>query len=167
MPRIPDIFSDLGEYELTVAITGDDVSTDTLHLKFNWTQNWHTAALTLISLGSPISTSGSGVTEKPLSGLRLRKECDKWIESGKLLHERLFQKGWQDEAINDARKWLNDFERFAELNFSEPISDYDRLVYFRTFMKPDAQELAERSRQYRDAIGYCYGNLSLLRNKTK
>jgi hypothetical protein len=101
----------------------------------------------------------------PLTGLRLRKECDKWIESGKTLRERLVEGGWQDEVISSARKWLDDFERFAELNFFNPISDYDRLVYFRKFLTPEASELAERSRQYQRAVGHCYGHLSILRNK--
>jgi hypothetical protein len=52
VPRMDEIFSEIGEYVLTVAITGDGVPTETALLKFTWTQNWQTAALTLITESS-------------------------------------------------------------------------------------------------------------------
>jgi hypothetical protein len=52
VPRMDEIFSEIGEYVLTVAITGDGVPTVTALLKFTWTQNWQTAALTLIPKAS-------------------------------------------------------------------------------------------------------------------
>jgi hypothetical protein len=73
--------------------------------------------------------------------------------------------GCQDQIINEARDWLNRFEQFAELNFSNAISDYDRLMYFRKFITPERSKAAERSRQYQRAVGYCYGQLNILRNK--
>jgi hypothetical protein len=51
-PLIREIFSEPGDYVLTVKITGDGVPTETALLKFTWTQNWQTAALTLISESS-------------------------------------------------------------------------------------------------------------------
>jgi hypothetical protein len=49
VPSMDEIFSWLGEYLITVVITGDGVIPPiTAVLKFNWTGNWETAALTLI-----------------------------------------------------------------------------------------------------------------------
>jgi hypothetical protein len=48
-PLIPEIFSEPGDYLLTVKITGDGVPTVTAPLRFTWTQNWKTAVLTLIT----------------------------------------------------------------------------------------------------------------------
>src|SRR5882724_967454 len=42
---LTDIFSEPGDYMLTVAVTGDDIPTETAILKFTWTQNWQTTAL--------------------------------------------------------------------------------------------------------------------------
>jgi hypothetical protein len=51
-PRIDRIFSEIGDYILTVAITGDDVPTKTILLKFSWTGNWQTTTLTLLATGA-------------------------------------------------------------------------------------------------------------------
>jgi len=48
VPGMDEIFSEPGDYLLTLAITGDGVPAITALLEFTWTQNWQTAALTLI-----------------------------------------------------------------------------------------------------------------------
>jgi hypothetical protein len=56
MPRMHEIFSEVGDYVLTVVITGDGAEPITALLKFNWTRNWQTSWLTLIpesSIQSP------------------------------------------------------------------------------------------------------------------
>jgi len=47
-PKLSKIFSESGDYLLTVLITGNGVPTVTALLEFAWTQNWETAALSLI-----------------------------------------------------------------------------------------------------------------------
>ncbi len=45
-PSLPEIFSEHGDYIIAVAVSGDDVPTETATLKFNWTGNWQTSSLT-------------------------------------------------------------------------------------------------------------------------
>jgi hypothetical protein len=47
VPRIHEIFSEPGDYLLSVFITGEGVPTATPQLTFTWTQNWETSQLTL------------------------------------------------------------------------------------------------------------------------
>jgi len=58
-PALPEIFSEAGDYILAVAVSGDDVPTETGLLKFNWTGNWETAALTLIQKSSEQVNEGN------------------------------------------------------------------------------------------------------------
>jgi len=53
-PTLPEIFSESGDYILAVAVSGDDVPTETGLLKFTWTQNWQISALTLLRELQPI-----------------------------------------------------------------------------------------------------------------
>src|SRR6266542_1599855 len=48
-PTLPEIFSEPGDYILTVAVTGDEVPTEKAQMKFTWTRNWQTSALVLIT----------------------------------------------------------------------------------------------------------------------
>jgi hypothetical protein len=107
------------------------------------------------------------VIRLPLTGLRLRKECDKWIEGAKAIHQRLVESGQKEQAIKDAQKWLDDFEKFAELNFSDPLSDYDKLTYFRKFLGANAPDAGDPVYQYQRALSYCFGHLVILRDKIK
>ncbi len=94
VPSMDEIFSWLGDYLITVVITGDGVMPPiTALLKFNWTGNWETAALTLIQESTAQMSHIQELEHKPLKGIRLRNECDKWIESGKALRERLVMEG--------------------------------------------------------------------------
>ena len=45
-PTLPEIFSEHGDYIIAVAVSGDDVPTETATLKFRWTGNWQTSSLT-------------------------------------------------------------------------------------------------------------------------
>jgi hypothetical protein len=51
LPRLHEIFSEVGNYVLTVVVTGDEISSQTSFLRFNWTQNWQTSFLTLLQNG--------------------------------------------------------------------------------------------------------------------
>lgn len=44
-PSVDEVFSGIGDYFLTVVISGDDIPPETVHLKFAWTGNWKTATL--------------------------------------------------------------------------------------------------------------------------
>src|SRR6266496_1253660 len=46
-PALRDIFSETGDYFLTVAIVGDGVTAQNFTLRFDWTGNWQTSWLTL------------------------------------------------------------------------------------------------------------------------
>jgi hypothetical protein len=63
VPGMDEIFSESGDYLLTIAITGDDVPTITALLNFTWTHNWQTAVLALI----PESTLAPDNTSKRLT----------------------------------------------------------------------------------------------------
>jgi len=164
-----EIFSWLGDYLITVVITGDGVTPPiTAHLKFNWTGNWETAALTLIQ-GSP-AVQMSHIHElehKPLTGIRLRKECDKWIESGKALRERLVTEG--GAAIPQAKQWIQEFETFAELNLS--VSDFDAVnavTHEDNFnLEMTKVDPNHEAKTYQRLVGHRYGQLSIIRNKIK
>src|SRR5438552_17865737 len=60
-----------------------------------------------------LARSNKLLFEKPLTGLRLRNECDKWIESAKAIYERLHDKGGE-AAIPEAKQWLHGFNEFTE-----------------------------------------------------
>jgi hypothetical protein len=47
MPRLHDIFSEPGNYLLSICITGDGLPTAAPQLTFTWTQNWETSQLRL------------------------------------------------------------------------------------------------------------------------
>jgi hypothetical protein len=54
VPSMDEIFSELGDYLLKVVITGDSVVPPiTTLLKFRWTGDWQTAALTLVPSSKP------------------------------------------------------------------------------------------------------------------
>jgi len=47
-PALPEIFSEAGDYILAVAVSCDDVPTETALLKFTWTRDWQTSKLALV-----------------------------------------------------------------------------------------------------------------------
>jgi len=106
-------------------------------------------------------------TAKPLTGIRLRNEYDKWIESGKALRERLVTEG--KVAIPEAKKWLQEFHTFAELNLS--VSDYDAVnavtpedTFNQEMTKVDP---SHEVKGYQRLVGHRYGQLYVIRNKIK
>jgi len=169
VPSMDEIFSLLGDYLITVVITGDGVIPPiTALLKFNWTGNWETAALTLIQESPEVQMSHIHELEhKPLNGIRLRNECDKWIESGKALRERLVMEG--ESAIPEAKKWIQEFQTFAELNLS--VSDFDAVnavTHEDTFnLEMTKVDPSHESKTYQRLVGHRYGQLSIIRNKIK
>jgi hypothetical protein len=69
VPTFSEIFSECGDYLLTVAVTGDEIQTETALLKFAWTRNWQTAELVLISetpQSFDLPTSKAQISFKPL-----------------------------------------------------------------------------------------------------
>src|SRR5438874_2539737 len=46
--------------------------------------------------------------ENRFIGVSLTEECDKWIESGKALRERLINAETQKHAVEEAPNWLDD-----------------------------------------------------------
>lgn len=169
VPSMDEIFSWLGDYLITVVITGDGVMPPiTALLKFNWTGNWETAALTLIQESTAVQVSHIQELEhKPLTGIRLRNECDKWIESGKALRERLVMEG--KAAIPEAKRWIQEFQIFAERNLS--VSDFDAVnavthedIFNLEMTKVDP---SHEAKTYQRLVGHRYGQLSIIRNKIK
>ena len=169
IPSMDEIFSWLGDYLITVVITGDGVMPPiTALLKFNWPGNWETAALTLIQESPAAQMSHIHELEhKPLTGIRLRNECDKWIETGKALRERLVMEG--KAAIPEATKWIQEFQTFAELNLS--VSDFDAVnavTYEDTFnLEMTKIDPNHEVKMYQRLVGHRYGQLSIIRNKIK
>src|SRR6266478_66858 len=51
-PALPEIFSEAGDYILAVAVSGDDVPTETALLRFSWTRDRQTSTLTLVPASS-------------------------------------------------------------------------------------------------------------------
>ncbi len=51
-PGLPEIFSEAGDYILAVAVSGDDVPTETALLRFSWTRDRQTSTLTLVPASS-------------------------------------------------------------------------------------------------------------------
>jgi hypothetical protein len=70
VPGMGEIFSEPGDYLLTVVITGDGVPPITALLKFTWTQDWQTAALTLIP-------QSAGQAQRQENSLAARNKCDR------------------------------------------------------------------------------------------
>jgi hypothetical protein len=60
-----EIFSEVGDYVLTVVVTGDVISSQTSFLRFNWTKNWQTSFLTLLENGKNMISQGTA-PPKPL-----------------------------------------------------------------------------------------------------
>ena len=168
VPAMDEIFSELGDYLLSVAITGKGVvpSITTL-LKFNWTGNWETSSLSLATEAIGSNSLPSPQQETPLTGIRLRKECDKWIESGKALRERLVVEG--KGAIPQAKQWIQEFETFAELNLS--VSDFDAVnaVTHEDKFNREMTEVdpSQEAKAYQRLVGHRYGHLLIIRNKIK
>jgi hypothetical protein len=107
---------------------------------------------------------------KPLTGVRLRKECDKWIKSGQDLFNQLTDKQAQSKALNEVSRWLEDFDRFAEVNLS--VSDYDAVTRSESRSERYFEELANlepatRLQNYQRMVGHRFGWLSVFRNKIK
>ena len=102
-----------------------------------------------------------------MSGIRLRKECDKWIESGKALREKLVKSG--EAAIPEAKKWIQEFETFAEVNLS--VSDFDvvnAVTHEDTFnLEMTKVDPSHEAKTYQRLVGHRYGQLSIIRNKIK
>ena len=171
VPTMDEIFSWLGNYLITVVITGDGVCADpiTAHLKFNWTGNWETAALTLIQESPVVQISRIRELEhKPLTGIRLRNECDKWIENGKSIHVRLAR--GEQNATSDAQRWLDEFIVFCEGYLS--VSDFDKIhnsntagdTFHREMAKLDpSKEIVMHER----LLSYRIARLIEFRNKMK
>jgi len=109
--------------------------------------------------------------QRPIAGIPLRKECDKWIENGKALRERLIDeqipiKAREEEAL----KWLEEFDQFAELNLS--VADYDAVTLSERRSEKYFNELAKlkpatRLNNYQRMVGHRYGWLGVFRNKIK
>jgi hypothetical protein len=105
---------------------------------------------------------------KPLTGIQLRKECDKWIKSGQNLFDRLTDKQTQHRALKEVSKWLEEFDRFAEVNLS--VSDYDAVTRSerrseKYFVELAKLEPATRLKNYQRMVGHRFGWLSVFRNK--
>jgi hypothetical protein len=109
------------------------------------------------------------LAESPLTGIRLRNECDKWIESGKALYERLHGEGGE-AAIPEAKRWLYDFKEFTELNLS--VSDFDAVHYSNKAPEVFDAELAKLKpshavQTYKNLLAHRFGRLSVIRNNIK
>jgi hypothetical protein len=61
--------------------------------------------------------------ERPLTGIWLRNECDRWIEDAKAICKRLENDGLA--AAPDAKEWLEQFPKFTSMNL--PMHDHDRV----------------------------------------
>jgi hypothetical protein len=46
LPRLHDLFSHRGFYDLMLSIAGEDAAAETFSLRFEWTGNWQTSFLT-------------------------------------------------------------------------------------------------------------------------
>ncbi len=111
----------------------------------------------------------SKAEQQPLTGIRLRNECDKWIESAKAIYERLHNEGGE-AAIPEAKQWLYDFKEFTELNLS--VSDFDAVNYSNRAGEVFFAELAklEPSKEvqmYKNLLAHRFGRLSVIRNSIK
>lgn len=63
LPRLHEIFSEVGDYVLTVVLTGDGISSQTSFLRFNWTKNWQISFLTLLENGQNMLSQGTAPRE--------------------------------------------------------------------------------------------------------
>jgi hypothetical protein len=90
-PRMHEIFAEVGDYILTVIITGDDIEPITALLKFNWTRNWQTSWLTMADQGPAPQHSFSQNfhrSDKPLRPIEIRDLLDALIKKGRSLTEQ-------------------------------------------------------------------------------
>jgi hypothetical protein len=60
--------------------------------------------------------------ERPLTGISLRNECDKWIQRAEEISERLKNEGMA--AIPEAKEWLEEFPKFTALRL--PVAAHDK-----------------------------------------
>jgi hypothetical protein len=107
--------------------------------------------------------------EKPLVGIRLRNECDKRIEAGKAIYNRLHDEG-DSAAISAANQWLCELKEFSELNFS--VSDFDAINYSNVSGETFHSEMAKLKpshevEKFKHLVGNRYGRLSVIRNRIK
>ncbi len=63
LPGLHQIFSEVGDYVVTVVVTGDGISSETSFLRFNWTGNWQTSFLTLIENGQNMVSQGTAAPQ--------------------------------------------------------------------------------------------------------
>jgi hypothetical protein len=126
----------------------------------------------------PFVSLNSG-REKPLTGIRLRNECDKWIASGKAIYNRLHFEG--EVAIPEAKQWLLGFKEFTELNLT--VSDIDMINAFQKveelagsigipvdhLIHPElsTHEPSQEVEMYKTLVANKFGRLSVIRNKIK
>jgi hypothetical protein len=118
-------------------------------------------------------------SSQPLTGIRLRNECDNWIASGKAIYERLHVEG--EVAIPEAKQWLDGFKDFTELNL--PVSDIDMINAFQKVEElagaigiPTDQlvhtelskhESSQEVKKYKTLVAGKFGRLFVIRNKIK
>ena len=107
--------------------------------------------------------------EKPLVGIRLRNECDKWIEAGKTIYNRLHEKG-DEVTISEAKQWLHEIKEFAELHLS--VSEFDAVNYPNRPGEVFDSELAKLKpshevEKFKHLVAHRYGRLSVIRNSIK
>lgn len=81
LPRLHAIFSEYGDYVLTVVVTGDGALSETALLKFNWTGNWQTSWLSLQSKDQEVYEA----LRQPLRPIEIRDALDDFIRQGEPL----------------------------------------------------------------------------------
>jgi hypothetical protein len=65
------------------------------------------------------------LNQQPLTGIRLRNACDRWIKDAEAIIKRLGDEG--AAAIPEAKQWLDEFPKFTAGNL--PMADHDKCNY--------------------------------------
>jgi len=97
LPRLHEIFSEVGDYVLTVVVTGDAISSQTSFLRFNWTKNWQTSFLTLLENGKNMISQGTA-PPRPLQLPEIDYTRERRTQEGEL--ERLAE-NWFRPRLDD------------------------------------------------------------------